>query len=215
MLFFQLLELPGFAPLMLALLVVIIRKNYFNRPGVRFAFEWIAGVGIAASILSILMTTQFNENIFALKVSNNPAGWYMFTFIEIFGVIGFGIYKYRSLVLSVLAAFAVVGFHEFIWWLGQGPNIGTYINMNEYLWAGIVYPAPFVALLIFRVNWKIYFLPMIAYLIIGLLVPWFFSPAHNDIIGWTLCCVTVSLGLSKKSFEKKTEPIAEKNVEAS
>src|SRR5579864_1715232 len=118
MLFFQLLELPGFAPLMLALLVVIIRKNYFNRPGVRFAFEWIAGVGIAASILSILMTTQFNENIFALKVSNNPAGWYMFTFIEIFGVIGFGIYKYRSLVLSVLAAFAVVGFHEFIWWLG-------------------------------------------------------------------------------------------------
>jgi hypothetical protein len=216
MLFFQLLELPGFAPLMLALLIIIIRKNYFNRPGLKFAFEWIAGVGIAASIVSILMTTKFNEDIFALKVSNNPAGWYMFTFIELFAALGFSIYKQRSLVLAVLATFAAVGLHEFIWWLGQGPGIGTYINMNEFLWAGIVYPAAFVVLLIFKVNWKLYFIPMLAYLIIGLLIPWFFSPVHNDLVGWTLCFVTTSLALSPKKFGNVSDhKIADSNSDQS
>ena len=195
--------------------MVTIRKNYFGWPKLKQILEYLCIIALCASLIGIFGTTRFNENLYILKLSNNPDGWYMLTFLELLGVIAYGAYRHRSLLLGFLVAYAVVGFHELIWLFGQGAAMIGYINVQELYWAEDVFFAPLAVVFIFKVNHKIYLIPMLCYLALGLIVPWFFSPAHNDVIGWTLCCFSVCLGLgSARNLKSSDSSDSQKNLKS-
>ena len=201
---FQYVLSPFLAPIILFSLVYLVKKEYFGKKRLRYVLETSAFVFLALSVFQMISTLQFSGNFLTAKVLSNEItfneggiivnGWYAVTFLLLLGILTYGAFKYKSLLIGFLLLWSALGLHEFFFWL-------TRFNLNIGLlsYALVTFPAPFLILYIFKAKWKFYLLPMILYTSMGMIfMPSLFSRTTNDLLGWIISCLSCVIGLSSK-----------------